>query len=140
MSRIRPVTYRAICQASDGLANQIKAAGRRFDVIICLARGGLSVGALLAYRLGITEVWAFTPGKGSQTIEVECGKGKGSVLWVDAIIETGATFERLEHCRKGGQLHQTAALYVSRTSKFVPDYFSQKYDAERIWVKFPWEI
>ena len=129
------------------LAKQIEKAGKKFDLIVAIARGGMTVSQILSDFLSLP-IATFTISsykdlrqKDLPEISFHVGgnvRGK-HILLVDDVSDTGKTFERgIKYLHKlGVSSIGTAALLVKPQSKHVPDYFVKKTSA---WIVFPYEI
>ncbi len=134
--------------ATRQLAESIAADGWIPDIVVAVARGGLTVGGALAYALGV---------KNCGAINVEFYTGVDSrldvpvvlppslnllditdldVLIADDVADTGHTLRLVrevlaQHVREA----RTAVLYHKPQSVIVPNYSWKQTDA---WVNFPW--
>jgi len=134
--------------ATRQLAESIAADGWIPDIVVAVARGGLTVGGALAYALGV---------KNCGAINVEFYTGVDSrldvpvvlppslnllditdldVLIADDVADTGHTLRLVrevlaQHVREA----RTAVLYHKPQSVIVPTYSWRQTDA---WVNFPW--
>ena len=134
--------------ATRQLAEAIAFEGWIPDIVVAVARGGLTVGGALAYALGV---------KNCGAINVEFYTGVDSrldvpvvlppslnllditdldVLIADDVADTGHTLRLVrevlaQHVREA----RTAVLYHKPQSVIVPTYSWRQTDA---WVNFPW--
>lgn len=134
--------------ATRQLAESIAADGWIPDIVVAVARGGLTVGGALAYALGV---------KNCGAINVEFYTGVDSrldvpvvlppslnliditdldVLIADDVADTGHTLRLVrevlaQHVREA----RTAVLYHKPQSVIVTNYSWKQTDA---WVNFPW--
>jgi len=130
------------------LAAAIARSGFRPDLVLTIARGGLTVGGTLAYALGT---------KNCATINVEyytgiderlelpvvlppvpdpVGLDNLNVLIADDVADTGRTLAMVnEFCRQHVREARTAVLYRKPWSIIEADFVWRETDR---WVAFPW--
>ena len=136
--------------ATRELATEIAWAGWIPDLVVAVARGGLTVGGALAYALGVKNC-------GAINVEFYTGVDKRldvpvllppslnlldvsglHVLVVDDVADTGHT---LRHVREVLAQHvasvETAVLYHKPQSVIVPDHAWKITDR---WINFPWSV
>jgi xanthine phosphoribosyltransferase len=148
MPTVVDVTYTRVAEYVEHLAQQIRGRGASEYPrgIVPVARGGLIPGAMLAYKLGIHDIW---PVKVStyrgqlQTDQsaweiyiperLETIKGEGYLI-LDDIVDSGVTMQLL-HQRL--PLAKRAALY-SKTGLTDVD-FHAAVGTKEFWYNFPWE-
>jgi hypothetical protein len=132
------------------LAESIAADDWRPDIVVAVARGGLTLAGALAYALGV---------KNCGTINVEFYTGVDErldvpvvlppslqlvdvaglrVLVVDDVADTGHTLRLVrevlaQHVAEA----RTAVLYHKSQSVIAPDYTWKRTDA---WINFPWSV
>lgn len=126
----------------------IERAGYRPDVIIGVARGGLVPLAILAELIGTKNVAVISArsydgtdrGELAVTAWPELDLHDKSVLLLDEITDTGATFRQLAtEVQKKYQPKEikTAVVTVNTAHcKQKPDFFVMETD---VWVVFPWQ-
>lgn len=129
------------------LAKKIEDSRQKFDLIVAIARGGMTVAQILSDFLSLP-VATFTVSsykdlrqEKSSEISFHVGgdlKNK-RILLVDDVSDTGKTFERgVEYLHKlGASSITTASLLVKPQSKYVPDFFVKRTSA---WIVFPYEV
>lgn len=129
------------------LAKKIEASGQRYDLIVAIARGGMTIAQILSDFLSLP-VATFTVSsykdlcqEKSSEISFHVGgnlKNK-RILLVDDVSDTGKTFERgVEYLHKlGATSITTASLLIKPQSKYVPDFFVKKTST---WIVFPYEV
>lgn len=142
------LTWETFGEATRHLAAGIAASGWQPDMVLAIARGGLTLAGALAYALGV---------KNCASVSVEYYTGVDTrldvpvflppvpdpvtlsdlrVLVVDDVADTGHTLAAvLDFC--GGVVAdvRSAVLYHKPRSVVVPDYSWTHADA---WVVFPW--
>ncbi len=141
------VTWQEYHTLSLNLAATILSHNKKYDVIIAIARGGLSLGLILSDFLK-TPVSSITiqsytdiQKQGELIITSKLGmsiKGK-NVLLVDDIADSGKTFKRsisyLKHLKPSSIT--TVSLFYKPHSAYRPDFFAQKTSA---WILLPHEV
>ncbi|WP_117354126.1 phosphoribosyltransferase family protein [Acidilobus sp. 7A] len=143
------ITWSQVDEAVNKIAEGIGASSFRPDAIVCIMRGGLIPGRLLADRLGIDDIGTIevklyiSPGQRMErpflrqplTLPIKDRK----VLLVDDVSDSGLT---LQFAVQALSLYmpsdiRTAALYVKPWTKLVPDYYAEQVNK---WIIFPWEV
>ena len=127
------------------LANQCQAFAPQ--LILPIARGGLTLGHALAMALNVRDIQSIQVSSYDDTIQRETLNIKGfqnlqlpsRVLLVDDIVDTGATLHHLlpllrEHYPKTD--FRTAALFTKQSAKVQPDF--SLHEAHE-WIEFFWE-
>lgn len=131
------------------LATKIQEGKQKFDRIIALAKGGVTISRPILDLLNINELSSiqieFYSGVYTtdsmpvitQSLPVKI-KGE-SVLILDDLADSGESFiTAVQYLRQHGTKSiQTASWLIKPWSKFKPDFFVRKTSA---WVIFPWEI
>jgi hypoxanthine phosphoribosyltransferase len=144
------LTWEVFGTATRALAETIAIDGWVPDIVVAVARGGLTVAGALAYALGV---------KNCGTINVEFYTGVDerldvpvvlppslqlvdvtglNVLVVDDVADTGHTLRLVrevlaQHVAEA----RTAVLYHKSQSVIAPDYAWKQTDA---WINFPWSV
>ena len=143
-------TWELFGTATRELAEQIAASGWRPDIVLAVARGGLTVAGALSYALGV---------KNCGAINVEFYTGVDArldvpvvlppslnlvevtdleVLVVDDVADTGHTLRLVrEVLAQHVADARTAVLYHKPQSVIVPDYSWRSTDA---WINFCWSL
>jgi hypoxanthine phosphoribosyltransferase len=135
-------------EASRALAQQIADSGFRPDLVLAIARGGLTVAGALAYALSVKNCFAMN-------VEFYTGVDERidvpvmlppmldlvdiaglSVLVADDVADTGLTMQLVhsviaEHVGEA----RTAVLYQKSRSVIDADYVFRRTDR---WINFPW--
>ena len=120
----------------------------RFDTIIAVSRGGLTLAHMLSEALDIRDVQSIQTQLYDDTHKRECITIKGSctlspnahVLVVDDIADSGETLHALFNTltlKHPKSTFKTATLFYKRSSRFEPDYWVKEADA---WIEFFWEV
>lgn len=144
------LTWDTFGTATRTLAEQVADDGWRPDIVVAVARGGLTLAGALSYALGV---------KNCGTINVEFYTGVDErldvpvvlppslqlvdvtglkVLVADDVADTGHTLRLVrevlaQHVAEA----RTAVLYHKPQSVIVPDYAWKQTDA---WINFPWSV
>ena len=117
------------------------------DVIVAIARGGLTLAHHLAEIFEIREVFtinAVSYNKTQKTEKIDIFNipdlnGFQDVLIVDDISDSGDTFIKVTNILKEKYPNlnlKTLSIFYKPTSKFKPDFYFHKTDE---WIKFFWE-
>lgn len=120
----------------------------KFDSIIAIARGGLSLAQLLGEYYNIREVYSINTIGYEDTAKLESVevfnipelKDANTVLIVDDIIDSGDTLvEVLKVLRQAypNVRFKTAALFYKKSAKIAPDWYVQEADK---WIEFFWTV
>ncbi len=118
----------------------------RPDIILAIARGGVTFGHFLSEKLNLRELYTLNSIHYDDTIKredirlfniPEIAPDK-DVLIVDDIVDSGDTMlevrTRLSQCYPSCRL-KTGALFYKKEAKFQPDY---KLNATNEWIHFFW--
>ena len=142
------LTWSGFGDATRELATAIAASGFSPDIVLAIARGGLTVAGALTYALGVKNCCAMNvelyTGVGSRldvpvvlppTLDVLDIAGL-TVLIADDVADTGKTLDLVssfisEHVAEA----RSAVLYRKPWSIVEPDYVWRSTDQ---WINFPW--
>ena len=142
------LTWQAFGDATRALAQQVADSGFRPDVVLAIARGGLTVAGAVAYALGVKNCFAMNvelytgveqrlqvPVVLPPTLDLMDLAGL-RVLVADDVADTGTTLQLVqrvigEHVADA----RTVVLYQKPSSIITPDYAWRS--TER-WIDFPW--
>jgi hypoxanthine phosphoribosyltransferase len=142
------LTWERFGEATRVLAASIEADGFKPDVVIAVARGGLTVGGALAYALRVKNC-------GTMNVELYTGVDKRlevpvmlppmldmvdvtgmKVLVADDVADTGTTLQLVQKVLADHVAEaRTAVLYHKPQSVIPPDYSWMQTDR---WIDFPW--
>jgi hypoxanthine phosphoribosyltransferase len=142
------LTWERFGSATRELAGEIADDGFRPDVVLAIARGGLTVAGALAYALAVKNCFAmnvefYTSVEERLTVPVVLPPTLDKVdirgmrvLIADDVADTGKTLELVrkeiaEHVAEA----RTAVLYHKPWSIIVPEYVWAHTDR---WINFPW--
>ncbi len=146
MVSFRYVGWEEYGQLVSSLAEQIKATGKVFDLVVGIARGGIPVALVIADQLGvkidIINVKSYTGIAEREKPRIistltEEVKGK-SLLLVDDLIDYGDTMETVVEflAKQKPRSVSTAVLFVKPWGKFKPSF---SLEVVSDWMVFPWE-
>lgn len=142
------LTWEAFGAATRALATEITATGFRPDVVLAIARGGLTVAGALAYALDVKNC-------GSMNVELYTGVDQRldvpvmlppmldlvdvrgmKVLVADDVADTGTTLQLVQKVLEEHVLEaRTAVLYQKPRSVITADFSWKQTDR---WIDFPW--
>lgn len=146
MARLQYVTWSQYGDLVTKLAENVATGGKRFDLVIGIARGGIPVAMVVADRMGIridfvnvksyTDVGERVKPQILTTITEDI-RGK-RVLLVDDLVDRGDTMDTVTAYLRseGPKSIRTAVLFTKPWSTFRPDYSLRVVDT---WVVFPYE-
>ena len=109
------LSYNSFLAHATELVQLIQKAGKKYEAVYAIPRGGLVLGVFLSHALGIPMV-------------DEVHKG---VLVVDDLADTGDTLQ--EYYKE----EDVAVLFMKPWSTFTPTYFVSKTE---YWIEFMWEF
>ena len=148
------VTYDQYLDLVEKLAVKIHQSGWAFDIILCLARGGLRPGDILSRLfekpLAIMSTSSYRADAGTvqgildiaRFITTPKGEIAGRVLLVDDLADSGHTLEAVIARLKTNYLPITelrsAVLWTKALSSFMPDY-SVEFLPTNPWIHQPFE-
>jgi len=144
-----PVSWNEFAKLSEKLGQQLSESGRRFDVIVAIARGGLAVSQILSDALSLPiasfTVQSYKDLKQQSSVKITFGLGKKlknhQVLLVDDVADSGKTFVRgISYLQKQGARREditTAALHYKPHSVYKPDFFVVETSK---WIIYPSEV
>jgi uncharacterized protein len=142
------LTWARFGEATRDLASEIALDGFRPDMVLAIARGGLTVAGALAYALDVKNCFAMNvefytsvderldvPVVLPPTLDVVDIRGM-RVLIADDVADTGRTLELVrkeiaEHVAEA----RTAVLYHKPRSIIIPEYVWAHTEK---WINFPW--
>ena len=120
----------------------------QFDVILPIARGGLSLGHLLGEHYDIRAVYAINTIGYEDTLKLESVKvfnvpelpGAKNVLIVDDIVDSGDTVIevlRVLRQRYPEVTFKVASLFYKKSAKIAPNWYVHEADT---WIEFFWSV
>lgn len=142
------LTWEQFGVATQAIAADIRSSGFRPDVVLAIARGGLTVAGALAYALDVKNC-------GSMNVELYTGVDQRldvpimlppmldlvevaglKVLIADDVADTGTTLQLVQKVLEEHVLEaRTAVLYQKPRSVIVADHSWKTSDR---WIDFPW--
>ena len=125
-----------------------KISKKKYDVIVAISRGGLTLGHALSEALDIrnvqtlrTELYDAQHKREQMTLEESCVFTQASrVLVVDDIADSGETLSVvMRHLQKkyADVTFESATLFYKKTSVFEPTFWLKEAD---VWIEFFWEV
>lgn len=142
------ITWEDFRKLSLELADKLAASKQKFDLIVAIARGGLTLAQLLSDSLKLPiasfTVQSYKNLKQEKVPQIVYGlkgtlKGKRIIL-ADDVSDSGKTFVRglsyLEELGADKKLITTAALHFKPHSVYTPDFFV---DETPKWIIYPYE-
>jgi uncharacterized protein len=147
MTDFRYVSWPEYGNLTSALAEKVRSKGRKFDLVIGIARGGMPVAMVVAddidVRVDFINVKA-SDGKSKKgtprilSTLTEGLRGK-SLLVVDDVIDKGSTMKMVKRFLKDmrPKLLESAVLFKKPWSEVEPDYFLDVVDK---WIVFPYEL
>ena len=145
------ITWEDVYDLCRQLAQQLREANFRIDIIVAIARGGYIPGRLLSDMLGLYDLTCFKMEHYQGAYKQQAAFVKyplnaningQNVLLLDDVCDSGDTFEiGIEHIRHCGAVNEirTAALHLKTVSKFIPDFYVEKV-CEWRWLIYPWAV
>ena len=141
------VSWSTLHQDIYKLTDKIKKTGNEFDLIVAMARGGLSVAQMLSDLIDLP-IASFTiksykdlKQKETPVVTFKLGNklhGK-KILLADDVSDSGKTFIRgIEYLKElGAENIKTASVFIKPATKYVPDYYEKSVSD---WIIFPYEM
>lgn len=128
------------------LSERIKESNKKYDHIVCVARGGLLVGRLLSEILNIPLAVIFARCDDNKYIikkQISTFVDiKGNVLLVDDVVEETIELVSKEILKQNKNIKNidVAGLFYrqKQNKKFIPDFYINKV-VGKIWVCFPYQ-
>lgn len=128
------------------LAERIRQSGRKYDKLLCITRGGVFVGGLLAHMLAVRNITTIAlqlynfdqQGQVVEQLSAPDMPLPGSrILVIDDLLDSGRTLAYIVD--KWAEEYQLdiAVLYDKGGGDIRPDFISVRIPDE--WVSFPWE-
>ena len=143
------ITWEDFCATTSTLSQKITRSAKKFDLIVAIARGGLTLAQLMSDHLSLPiaafTVQSYKDFKQASIHHIVYGldtrlTGK-KILLLDDVSDTGKTFLRsliyLEELGARKVDITTAALHLKPHSTYVPDFYVTKTSA---WIVYPYEV
>ena len=147
MVEFRYISWPEYGNLAEALAEKVRSGGKKFDLVIGIARGGMPVAMVVSDHLGVKvdfiNVKSYD-GIGRRTAPrilstvTEDIEGE-SVLIVDDLVDQGDTIKTLKQYldERRPKALETAVLFKKPWSKFGPEYYLEVVDR---WIVFPFEL
>ncbi len=128
------------------LAEEVRKSGRVYDKMLCVTRGGVFVGGLLAHFLGMRNITTvalklYEFNKMGPVVEQVSAPDMplpGSrILVVDDLLDSGRTIAFIKEKWGHEYTIDIAVLYDKGGGEIRPDFKASAIPNE--WVRFPWE-
>jgi len=132
---------------AQALAEKVRSSGKRFDLVVGIARGGMPVAMVISDRLNVridfinVKSYFGIAERGHPKIlstltDDIAGK---NVLIVDDLVDQGDTMKVVAEYlfEQGPRLLEVAVLFKKPWTKFEPNYYLEVVDR---WVVFPFEL
>ena len=130
------------------LAKKIISSGEKYDRVVALARGGVSIAQSLSDLIGVRKISVIQSEMYSGVYETKspiitqplAANIKGErILLIDDLADSGETllFAKQYLSAHGPAMVATATLSSKPWTKITPDFYELHSDA---WVIFPWEV
>ena len=147
MTEFRYISWTEYGNLAEALAEKVRSGGKRFDLVVGVARGGMPVAMVVSDHLGVKVDFVNvkssdgTAKRGAPRILstlTEGIRGK-NLLVVDDLVDQGDTMQTVERHLNEHQpgLLETAVLFKKPWSRVDPDYYLEVVDR---WIVFPFEL
>ena len=147
MTEFRYISWPEYGNLAEALAEKVRSKGRKYDLVIGVARGGMPVAMVVSDHLGVkidfvnvksyNDIGKRTPPRILSTL-TEGVQGK-DVLLIDDLVDQGDTMtfmKRYLNDQKPKSL-ETAVMFKKPWSKTEPDYYLESVSE---WIVFPFEL
>jgi uncharacterized protein len=147
MPNFRYISWSEYGNLAEALAEKIRATGRRYDLVVGIARGGIPVAMVVSDHLDVkidfvnvksyNDIGKRAPPRILSTL-TEAIAGK-NILLVDDLVDQGDTMAFMKKYlmdQKPKSL-DTAVMFKKPWSKAEPDYFLETVSE---WIVFPFEL
>ncbi len=147
MPNFRYVSWSEYGNLAEALAEKIRASGRRYDLVVGIARGGIPVAMVVSDHLDVkidfinvksyNDIGKRTAPRILSTL-TEGVAGK-DVLLVDDLVDQGDTLAFLQRylADQKPKTLETAVMFRKPWSKTEPNYFLETVSE---WIVFPFEL
>lgn len=147
MPNFRYIGWSEYGNLAEALAEKVRATGKKFDLVVGIARGGIPVAMVVSDHLDVKidfiNVKSYTDIAKRATPKIlstltEAIDGK-RVLLVDDLVDQGDTMAFLKRylAEQGPSTLETAVLFKKPWSKTEPDYYLESVSE---WIVFPFEL
>jgi len=147
MPKFRYISWSEYGNLADALGEKVRAAGKKYDLVVGIARGGLPVAMVVADHLDVkidfvnvksySDVGKRSPPRILTTL-TEKIDGK-NILLVDDLVDQGDTMAFLKKylTEMKPAVLETAVMFKKPWSKTEPDYYLENVSE---WIVFPFEL
>jgi len=147
LTEYRYVSWPEYGNLAEALAEKVRSSGRKFDLVIGIARGGMPVAMVVSDRLDVRidfiNVKSYV-GIGERGVPrilstlTEGVRGK-QVLVVDDLVDQGDTMQVVKEylASQDPELLEVAVLFKKPWTRTEPDYYLEVVDR---WMVFPFEL
>jgi hypoxanthine phosphoribosyltransferase len=147
MPKFRYISWSEYGNLADALGEKVRAAGKKYDLVVGIARGGLPVAMVVADHLDVkidfvnvksySDVGKRSPPRILTTL-TEKIDGK-NILLVDDLVDQGDTMAFLKKYLADMKpaVLETAVMFKKPWSKTEPDYYLENVSE---WIVFPFEL
>jgi len=147
MPNFRYISWSEYGNLAEALAEKVRAKGRRYDLVVGIARGGIPVAMVVSDHLSVkidfvnvksyNDIGKRTAPKILSTL-TEGIRGK-SILLVDDLVDQGDTMEFMKRHleEQKPKILETAVMFKKPWSRVEPDYFLETVSE---WIVFPFEL
>ena len=147
MTELRYISWPEYGNLAEALAEKVRSTGKRFDLVIGIARGGMPVAMVVSDHLGVridfinVKSYNGIAKRSAPRIlstMTEGIRGK-DILIVDDLVDQGDTLETVKGYldQQNPRLLEAAVLFKKPWSRIEPDYYLEVTDK---WVVFPFEL
>jgi len=147
MPNFRYISWPEYGNLAEALAEKVRAKGKKYDLVVGIARGGIPVAMVVSDHLNVkvdfvnvksyNDIGKRSPPKILSTL-TEAIQGK-DILLVDDLVDQGDTLTLMKgflSAQKPKTL-ESAVLFKKPWSKTQPDFFLEEVSE---WVVFPFEL
>jgi len=147
LPNFRYVSWSEYGNLAEALAEKVRANGKKYDLVVGIARGGIPVAMVVSDHLNVkidfvnvksyNDIGKRTPPRILSTL-TEGVQGK-DVLLIDDLVDQGDTMtfmKRYLNDQKPKSL-ETAVMFKKPWSKTEPDYYLESVSE---WIVFPFEL
>jgi len=147
MPNFRYISWSEYGNLAEALAEKVRANGKKYDLVVGIARGGIPVAMVVSDHLNVkidfinvksyNDIGKRTAPRILSTL-TEGVTGK-DVLLVDDLVDQGDTMAFLAHYLEDQKPRslETAVMFKKPWSKTEPDYFLETVTE---WIVFPFEL
>ena len=147
MPEFRYIDWQEYGNLAEALAERVRSTGRKFDLVVGIARGGIPVAMVVSDHLGVkidfinVKSYDGIAQRSAPRIlsTLTNGIAGKNVLVVDDLVDQGDTMETVKRYLQemNPRLLETAVLFKKPWTKFEPHYYLEVVDK---WVVFPFEL